>query len=145
MQCSTAPVFSTIQPIGCDGTSASRSQKKSSFLHFCAIGPDKRGRCHPSGHLTATSRPGFPPKIGCRQTLLIMFARDNTTDRSSVVRARVCTQSGFPIVGNFDSNFPVMGGLNDKAGLLASAMRNGNGLSPCCREAPQCAYRYARL
>ena len=38
-----------------------------------------------------------------------------------------------------------MGGLNGKAGLLALAMRNGNGLSPCCREAPQCAYRYARL
>jgi hypothetical protein len=30
MQCSTAPVFSTIQPIGCEGTSASRSQKKES-------------------------------------------------------------------------------------------------------------------
>ena len=44
MQCSTAPVFSTIQPIGCNRTSASRSQN-----HSCAIGPDKRRRCrcHP--------------------------------------------------------------------------------------------------
>src|SRR5713226_7667899 len=32
MQRSTAPVFSTIQPIECDGTIASRSQKKTSFL-----------------------------------------------------------------------------------------------------------------
>src|SRR6476660_2827649 len=32
MHCSTAPVFSTIQPIGCDGTRSSRSQKKASVL-----------------------------------------------------------------------------------------------------------------
>src|ERR1700694_655194 len=62
MQCSTAPVFSTIQPIGCDGTSASRSQRKVSLLR-------DRTRQTPSlslpppEHSTATSRPGFPPNI----------------------------------------------------------------------------------
>src|SRR6476619_803338 len=48
MQCNTAPVFSTIQPIGCDDTSASKSQKK---YHSYAIGQDKRRRC--SCHLPA--------------------------------------------------------------------------------------------
>jgi hypothetical protein len=61
MQCSTAPVFSTIQQIGCDGTSASRSQKKASFLRSDQT--NAVCRYHPPEHLTATSRPGFPPNI----------------------------------------------------------------------------------
>jgi hypothetical protein len=37
--------------------------------HSYAIGPDKRRRCrcHPPEHLTATSRPGFPPNIAKNQ------------------------------------------------------------------------------
>src|SRR6202047_413950 len=45
MHCSTAPVFSTIQPIGCDSTSASGSQKKASFL---------RDRTRQTGSVAAT-------------------------------------------------------------------------------------------
>ena len=46
------------------GATAPAPQGRRRKHHSYAIGPDKRRRCHPPEHLTATSRPGFPPNKG---------------------------------------------------------------------------------
>src|ERR1700731_883181 len=62
MQCSTALIS---QLYNRSGATAPAPQGRRRKDHSYAIGPDKRrrGRRHPPEHLTATSRPGFPPNI----------------------------------------------------------------------------------